>query len=237
MTTICGTCPTCGGTTRATCASFPLHGHAWCECGKKDGLLPITVIIPHLRSRDWFYNTYCLPSVTNNKPRQILTVPGEKIGAQAARNYGAEQAKQPLLFHCDDDARLLDNCLPAMYAALEQHPEAGFVYSDHEIVQHASMSRSRFVAGPFDRNRLRLTSYISTMSLMRREVFRPWDPSIRRLQDWDFWLTIVSNGIKGIYIPDVLFEMHTIDKGITATWTAADWQRVVREKHDLPEPS
>jgi len=236
--TTCGTCPTCGGTTRATCADFGSHGHAWCECAKAaPATLPITVIIPHLHSRAWFFNHYCLPSVNANKPRQLLTVPGEKIGAPAARNTGAEKAEQPFLFHCDDDALLLDNCLAAMHAALAQHPEAGFVYSDHEIVQHASTSRHRFTAGPFDPHRLRLTSYISTMSLMRREVFQPWDTNIRRLQDWDFWLTIVEKGVKGIYIPDVLFEMHTIDKGITATWTAADWQRVIREKHNLPEPA
>jgi len=227
----CGTCPTCGGTTRETCASFGTHGHAWCECHRK---LPISVIIPHLHSREPFLRTYCIPSL--EKAAEVAISKGDGIGAQAARNNGADKATKPYLFFCDDDVRVVNDCLQKMYNALEKDSGAAFAYSDHEIVDHSVMTRTHFTAGPFDPLRLRRTSYVSTMSLMRREVFQPWDVTIRRMQDWDFWLCAVERGARGIYIPEVLFEMHVIDKGITATWTAADWQRVVREKHRIPEP-
>lgn len=198
--------------------------------------LPISVIVPHLPSRDDFFTRYCKPTIDENQPAEVLVVLGDQIGPQRARNQGAAQATQPFLFFCDDDVRLRPDCLTKMHAALERDKAAGFAYSDHEIRPHATMTVSPFVAGPFDPERLRRTSYISTMSLMRREVFKPWDTNIRRMQDWDFWLSIVEKSVRGVYIPEPLFAMHVIDKNITATWTAADWLRVVREKHGLPEP-
>lgn len=231
----CGVCTFCGGTVSNTCTDFPKHGHKWCDCGPR-AELPISVIIPHLSTREEFFQTYCRPSVNTNNPKEVIIVQGDVGGAQVARNKGFLDSTQPYLFHCDDDVRLADDCLIKLYAALKRSG-ADFAYCDHDIFDHKITSRTPFEAGPFDPQRLHRTSYISTMSLMRREIVQPWDPTIRRMQDWDFWLSIVKRGAHGVYVPETLFTMHVIDKNISATWTAADWQRVVREKHGIPEPT
>jgi hypothetical protein len=68
---------------------------------------------------------------------------------------------------------------------------------------------------PFDANALKQGNYISTMALIKRDVFPRFDESLKRLQDWDLWLTILNKGIEGVYIPDKFYAYY-LDEGITA---------------------
>jgi hypothetical protein len=56
---------------------------------------------------------------------------------------------------------------------------------------------------------------VSTMSLVRKRDFPGFDESIRRLQDWDVWLTMLSQGKKGVHCGSVIFETITKQGGIT----------------------
>lgn len=202
-----------------------------------DQKLPISVVIPHIRSRKMFFESVCKPSIVAQDVAQIIVVDGDLVGPQVARNKGAAEASQPYLYFADDDAILYQGSLRTLYYALEHDMGATFAYGDHDTVDHAGPYKGTFIAGPFDPARLRRESYISTMTLMRREAFIPWDVNIRRMQDWDFWLTMVEKGHRGVYVGRPLFELHAIDKGIGKTWATYDWLRIVREKHGIPEPT
>ena len=59
------------------------------------------------------------------------------------------------------------------------------------------------------------------MSLIRRKDFPQsgWDESIKKLQDWDLWLQMLSEGKTGLWIPQVLFTI--IPGGHISTWLPA----------------
>lgn len=122
-------------------------------------------------------------------------------GAAAARNAGAGESTAILMVFCDADVVLHPECLAKLSAALE-HSTASFAYSSFRF------GPKTFSSYPFDLQRLRRMPYIHTTALIRREHFPSFDESLRRLQDWDLWLTMTEQGRTGVWVPEVLFTVH-----------------------------
>ncbi len=144
------------------------------------------------------------------KPLQIFSQ--ENKGAPTARNKGYREAGGKYLFFCDADAILKPEALKTMLNGLKQHPEASYAYSSF------LWGKKLFKLGPFDAEKLKKAPYIHTMSLIRREHFPEsgWDESIKKLQDWDLWLTMLEQGRSGVWIDKVLFKVQT--GGAISNW-------------------
>jgi glycosyltransferase involved in cell wall biosynthesis len=136
----------------------------------------------------------------------------ENKGAPAARNRGYREARGEYLLFCDADAVLKPEALQVMLDALKQHPEASYAYSSF------LWGKKLFKLGPFDAEKLKKAPYIHTMSLIKREHFPAggWDESIKKLQDWDIWLTMLEQGRSGVWIDKVLFKVQT--GGTISSW-------------------
>ncbi len=136
----------------------------------------------------------------------------ENKGAPAARNRGAREAKGDYLLFCDADAVLKQEALETMLNGLKQHPEASYVYSSF------LWGRKLFKLSPFNAEKLKREPYIHTMSLIRREHFPAdgWDESIKKLQDWDLWLTMLEQGRSGVWIDKILFSVQP--GGTISSW-------------------
>jgi len=136
-------------------------------------------------------------------------------GAPAARNRGLKEAKGEYVLFCDADATLDFQALEIMKQNLDAHPEASYVYSSF------LWGKKLFNLGPFDAEKLRQGPYIHTMSLVRRADLPPggWDVNIKKLQDWDLWLTMLENGHTGYWIQRVLFKVQP--GGTISSWLPA----------------
>lgn len=198
--------------------------------------LPVSVVIPHLKTRAQFFETECLPSVQANDPSEIIIAQAEGNACEK-RNAGAHHATQPYLFFADDDSILLGGALKKMVEALEGHPEASFAYSDTLMVLYAGVDYPHPAgprrAQPWNYEALRRGNYVETMSLMRKAIFPGFDVAIRRFQDWDLWLTLAGKGHRGVYIPEVLFELHHFDEGISASVPFQESLDAIKKKHRL----
>ncbi|MBN1585135.1 glycosyltransferase family 2 protein [Candidatus Uhrbacteria bacterium] len=133
--------------------------------------------------------------------RRVVRIVQENRGAPSARNRGVREANGDFLFFCDADAVLVPQALEVMLAELTAHPEASYVYPSF----YWGFKLFRF--GPFSADRLRRQPCNHTMSLMRRQAFPAdgWDERVRRLQDWDLWLTLLESGHVGRWIDRPLF--------------------------------
>lgn len=151
----------------------------------------------------------------NQSNIQYTVLSQKNSGAPAARNKGYRASKGEFLFFCDADAVLDSRALEIMLSTLLEHPESAYVYSSF------LWGKKLFKLWPFDAERLKKMPYIHTMSLLRREAFPPnaWDESIKKLQDWDLWLTLLEYGYEGYFIPQVLFKVQP--GGKISSWLPA----------------
>ncbi len=140
-----------------------------------------------------------------NRNKQFRYIEQTNQGAPAARNAGWKISQGNYLFFCDADAELTPRALQILYNELEKNPEVSYVYPSHKF------GNKLFKSFPFDEEKLKKMPYIHTMALIRRKDFpqKGWDENIKKLQDWDLWLTMLKQGHKGKWINRVLFTVRT----------------------------
>lgn len=131
---------------------------------------------------------------------RIAYVYQENAGAPSARNRGFRDAKGRYLLFCDADVIMRPDCLEKMVHTLEDNPDASYAYVSFKF------GFKTFNLWEFNADLLRKMNYIHTTSLIRREHFPEFDESVKRLQDWDLWLTMLEQGHVGKWVPEVLFK-------------------------------
>jgi glycosyltransferase involved in cell wall biosynthesis len=154
---------------------------------------------------------------------RIAYIHQENRGGNAARNRGAKDAAGDFLLFCDADIVMEPDFLQTFLDALAAHPEASYAYSSFKF------GWKTFTLWPFDAEKLRRMNYIHTTSLIRREHFPGFDEAIRRLQDWDLWLTMLEQGHAGVWIPRVMFRAIPHTGGIS-TWVPGIMYRIPWKK-------
>jgi len=143
----------------------------------------------------------------------ITLIKQKNAGAPVARNNGFAQSAGKYVLFLDADTRLEPTAIEKMVTTLELHPEYTFVYSDFYF------GWKKFHLFEYSSMKLRQQNYIHTSSLLRREDFLPFDPILKKFQDWDLWLTLDLRGKRGVWIPEVLFRVTERARGIgMSTW-------------------
>jgi glycosyltransferase involved in cell wall biosynthesis len=133
-------------------------------------------------------------------------------GAPYSRNKGFRMSRGEYVIFCDADVVMKPDMLMTLYETIKSRPEAAYAYSSHKF------GFKNFENLEFSEERLRRMPFIHTTALIRRKSFpeKGFDESLKRLQDWDLWLTMLKNGQKGYWIDRVLF---TVDSGGTmSSW-------------------
>lgn len=171
----------------------------------------------------------------------------ENRGAPAARNRGAEMTVSPYLLFLDADVVLGVDSLKRFVEALAAAPDAAFAYSNF------IWGWKTFKARQWDAESLKKLNYIHTTSLIKRGAFPGFDPSLKKFQDWDIWLTMAERGAKGVWIDDYLFVVKPRASGMSSwlpsfmhklPWPIWGWmpkeikkyrdaENVIRQKHGL----
>lgn len=161
------------------------------------------VIIVNDGSSDGVENTCGNYLHTLQALQSYLFINQANAGAPAARNHGEREAKGDYLFFCDADAILHPQALAVLLATLETNPSASYAYSSF------LWGKKLFKLTDFDPEKLKKMPYIHTMSLIRRVDYPQsgWDESIKKLQDWDLWLTMLEEGKSGVFVPEILFTV------------------------------
>lgn len=129
----------------------------------------------------------------------VITQPNQ--GGNAARNRGLQATKGEYVVFADADVVMKPGMIEAFVEQLQKHPEASYAYSGFRF------GWKRFFGVPFDGDALRHTNFIMTTSLVRKKDFSGFDPNLRRLQDWDVWLTMLEEGKRGVLVPGIWFSV------------------------------
>lgn len=178
---------------------------------------------------------------------EIKIINQKNQGAPMARNNGFKESKGDYVIFLDADIVLRKDALEKMVGVLGN--KIGYVYPNHKF------GIKNFRLFPFDAEKLKQMNYIHTTALIKREAFPKdgFDPSLKKFQDWDLWLTMLENGYKGIWIDEFLFTVKQRKNGMSEwfpsfmykiSWAKFGikikaiekynyWREVVMKKHGL----
>lgn len=144
-----------------------------------------------------------ISQLSENQRDKIKIINQENRGSNIARNRGAEVSDTEYILFCDADVTLNNTYLSTTKETLEKNPNKSYCYTSFKY------GWKTFKLWPFDAEKLKQMPYIHTTSLIRREHFPGFDENIKRLQDWDLYLTMLEQGHTGIWVPEVLFKINT----------------------------
>ena len=173
-----------------------------------------------------------------DKRIRFICLEGEG-NACTARNEGAKLAKGRYISFFSSDFYMYPGALRKWKKTFEEHLDADFIYSGYGLMDHGKQIGNTF-GEPFDPWRLRIENYIDGGFPMKREVWEAgaWDPAIKSLNDWDFWLTAIDNGFKGYLMPDQTYAAEMPRPGGLSYDSHANWlERVsqIKKKHKIKE--
>ncbi len=187
----------------------------------------ITVVIP-IRETDTAEVTLLSLASQTFQDFETIVVPDEGKGA----NRGFEDIKSEFVLFSDNDINWKTQALETLYNVLQATPRASYAYGRYKLGSDVWSHQ------PWDPLALKRMNYISTMSLIRTADLRllgdsPWDESIKRLQDWDLWLSLLDKGKRGVYVDDLIFETP-LKEGIShGGQNYLDSILIVRQKHNI----
>ena len=191
----------------------------------------ISIVIPFRPNESCDITLKTLQTQTYKDFETIIIEDSEQRGANWARNQGALQAKGEMLLFSDSDIHWFSNALETMLAYLYTFQKVSYCYGQY------TMGGKIYCNRDFDPEVLKQINYISTMSLMRTKDFPGFDENIKRLQDWDLWLTMLKQGKIGINCKTILFTTN-IREGISCGKTIPkegyeEAVKIVKTKHGL----
>jgi len=155
-------------------------------------------------------------------------------GAPAARNAGARVATGDYFSFFSSDFEALPGMLFTWAKEFRENPDVGFVYGSYRLITPGMESSG---SEEFDEYNLTQYNYIDGGFPVKREAYVPWDESIKSLQDWDWWLSIVEKGVKGKFIPDITYRAEPPrPKGLSDDSSKHWVERIqeIKKKHNIP---
>lgn len=149
-----------------------------------------------------------------------------RLGASESRNIGFTGQPGEFVFFCDADVILSPECFQEHIQTLHENPDSAWSYSNFSVGEE---QKSFY---PFSVDMMYKKNCSSTMSMVRSYVDPHFNPKLRRLQDWDMFISLMEKGHAGVWIDKFLFFAH--DKpGITRS--TITWDEAVKEMRKYHE--
>ncbi|PIT88765.1 MAG: hypothetical protein COU29_00075 [Candidatus Magasanikbacteria bacterium CG10_big_fil_rev_8_21_14_0_10_36_32] len=197
---------------------IPVYNHAHTlkrslDCVFRQTYRPLEVVIVNDGSTDNFGPTIRTIMMTRlSKTVNIKIINQENRGAPSAKNIGFTQSHGDYVIFWDADTIAEPVMLEKMVGVLEKNPSASYVYCDYKF------GWKKMPGQRFDPTQLKLFNYIDTTSLLRREDFVLFDEQLKKFQDWDMWLTLLSKGKVGVWLPEMLYKKIVAGRDGISSW-------------------
>ncbi len=157
----------------------------------------------------------------------VIIINDRSGNANKARNEGLKKVDTEYILFSDNDINWKPYALQIMVDCLDQNRDVSLSWGSYELNGKLWCNKE------WDQEALKQRNYISTMSVVRTDDHPGFDENIKRLQDWDVWLTMLSQGKKGKYTGRIVFTTP-LRNGITRdSISLSEAIAAVKLKHKL----
>jgi len=152
----------------------------------------------------------------------------ENSGVSTARNIGIENAKSPYILTLDADDKIGNNYCKKGVEVLDNNLSVGIVYCQ---AGNFGKKEGKWDLPEFSMERMLSANIIFSASFFRKADWKKVGGyntnMVHGLEDYDFWLSILSLGRKVCQIPEIMFyyRMHKI-KSNSRSKRMNDYQRI-----------
>jgi glycosyltransferase involved in cell wall biosynthesis len=160
-------------------------------------------------------------------PGRVTLLRQANAGAAAARNAGLTAASTDWVAFLDADDRWLPDFLARQMSFLDERPDVDLVWADATVVGDTPAAGRTFMSmcpssGPVTLESLLAQTcnvLTSTVVVRRRLVIEAgsFDVALRRGQDFDLWLRLVSRGARAAYHDEVLAVRRLHGENLSGT--------------------
>jgi len=183
-----------------------------------------------------------LSKLKKKYPDNLKVIYNKHQGACVARNTGVTHSSGKYLSFLPADSFLYPGVARIWAEKLEECPEYDFLYGGYKFVDENYHELFSYLGDHFDPYFLKVTNYIDGSYPLKRELFDKmggWDPQIKSLQDWDFWLNaVLKHDAKGLYIREVFFETTYPHPGGLSDDSSRNWlerTKAIKKKYDIKQ--
>ena len=144
----------------------------------------------------------------------------ENGGIVHASNDGIAAATGEFIALLDHDDELHPDALRLMDEAIQDEPEADYVYSDEDKIDEHGRRSWPFYKPDWSPERLRTQMYTCHLSVIRRSLVDEvggFDTAYEGAQDWDLVLRVTERARKVVHVPKVLYHWRMLDSSTAAS--------------------
>ena len=171
-----------------------------------------------------------------DKDSRFRLIKSSESGACNARNLGFENSKGDIVSFFNSDYKLKPGMARFWVDSLVENPDCGFAYGGYE---YATAPAVCYGSRPFNPFLLDVFNFIDCGFPLWRKYVVKWDPEVKSLQDWDFWLRVVkTHNLKGLFLErDLSFIAEPPRPNGLSHDSANNWidrVKFVKEKNKIP---
>jgi GT2 family glycosyltransferase len=159
-------------------------------------------------------------------PRVRVHHRAENGGIVAATNDGLHMSTAEFVAFLDHDDELSPDALEKMAAAIDEHADADYLYSDEDKIDSRGRHFRPFVKPGWSPDRLRAQMYAAHFRVIRRSIADEvgglrsgFDGS----QDWDLALRIAERSQHFVRVPGFLYHWRTTPGSAAGATEAKPW--------------
>jgi glycosyltransferase involved in cell wall biosynthesis len=140
-------------------------------------------------------------------------------GIVAASMDALEMASGEFVALLDHDDELHPDALQLVAEAIDDEPEADYVYTDEDKIDDAGRRSHAFLKPDWSPERLRTQMYTCHLSVLRRslvEAVGGFRAEFEGSQDWDLVLRVTERARRIVHVPEVLYHWRMLASSAAA---------------------
>ncbi|TAA44351.1 glycosyltransferase [Pseudoxanthomonas winnipegensis] len=138
----------------------------------------------------------------------------ENGGISRNSNAALESVSGDFVALLDHDDTVTPWALFDMVQALQEHPDADFLYSDKDSITETGECRLNALFKPaWSPEMMHSVNYLTHFNLMRSEIVRAvgaWDPDTDGAQDWDIFFKVTAAARKVLRVPSIHYHWRIL---------------------------